>query len=189
MSGTEQRSRDEPGMSRSCPATLGQDESTRPRPAAQSLPLKSSYVLPLSALVHVASYVIVGSLSAVVSLVCFHILYTNVSPPHAEQIRYLRAYLVSAEVATMFNFLLNDRFTFATSLGRARPWPVRCLRFHTTVINGLILTFIVSGLLHYVLSLPALVSQAVGIIIAFIFNFAIHHLWTYRGRPVESKEV
>ena len=136
----------------------------------------------LAAFWHFVSYVLVGVVSTVVNLVCFQALYVYAGLPYTEQVRYLIGYLGSAEIATMFNFILNDRFTFARYDGRHRPWLVRCLRFHSTVINGFILTFLVSGGLHYEVGVPALMSQAAGIFVAFVFNYTFHHIWTYRAR-------
>lgn len=142
----------------------------------------------LAAFWHFVSYVLVGVASTVVNLVCFQALYVYAGLPYTEHVRYLIGYLGSAEIATMFNFILNDRFTFAGYDGKQRPWLVRCLRFHSTVINGFILTFIVSGGLHYLVGVPALISQAAGIFVAFVFNYMLHHVWTYRARkrPVGS---
>jgi serine/threonine-protein kinase len=145
-------------------------------------PHRPKALLSMAAVWHVASYVLVGVASTGVNLICFQALYVIAGLPYPERVRYLIAWIGAAEVATMFNFVLNDRFTFASYDGRNRPLLVRAVRFHTTVINGFILTFVLSAGLHYGLGFPALVSQAVGIFVAFLFNFTVHHLWTYRAR-------
>jgi putative flippase GtrA len=44
-------------------------------------------------------------------------------------------------------------------------------------------TYAVANLFHLVLKVPALPSQAVALIIALVFNFTFHHLFTYRHKP------
>jgi serine/threonine-protein kinase len=135
---------------------------------------------------HVASYLIVGVASTLVNLGCFQFIYGALALPLTETVRYFAAYLGAAEAATMFNFVFNDRYTFAHMPGHNRPWIVRCGRFHTTVINGFVLTLVVSGGLHYLLGLHVLIGQAVGIFVALCFNFTVHHLWTYRPRRAHT---
>jgi dolichol-phosphate mannosyltransferase len=57
---------------------------------------------------------------------------------------------------------------------------MRCIRFHTTSLGGTLLTFVISFLLLHLLHVPALFAQAFALIIATAFNFAFHHLFTYR---------
>jgi putative flippase GtrA len=136
----------------------------------------------MASLRHVASYVPVGVASTGVNLVFFQTLYVMAELPYPEHVPYLVAWIGAAKVPTKFNYVLNGRFTFGGYDGRNRALLVRAFRFHTTVINGFILTFVLSTGLHYGLGLPALISHTVGIFVAFLFNFTGHHVWTYRSR-------
>jgi putative flippase GtrA len=137
------------------------------------------------------SYLMVGGFAAVVNLVCMYLLYDRVPVPAAwraavpsaayDTVHYTIAYLIAAEISIFANFIPNDRITFSHLAGHARSWWVRCGRFHSTCVGGLIVTYAVSYSLHTWAGFPALGAQAVGIWIGLIFNFTFHHLWTYRS--------
>ena len=132
------------------------------------------------------SYAFVGGFAAVVNLVAFTLLYYHLqlpldpnSLPGYEAVRYLLVFAVAAEVSTMTNFIINDRVTFSHLPGHARHWYARCARFHLTALSGTLITLAMSyGLIS--LGLHATLSEALAIGIVFLFNFAMHHLFTYR---------
>src|SRR6185437_2356203 len=99
--------------------------------------------------------------------------------PTAQTIRYVVVFAIAAEISTLTNFVINDRVTFSRLSGHARPWIVRCLRFHLTTLVGTLITFIISLSLAR-LGVPAVLAQTTAIGIAFLVNFTLHHVFTYR---------
>jgi putative flippase GtrA len=132
------------------------------------------------ALLHVGSYLLSGGFAALVNLIGLHLLYDVLQLAVPDQVHFLIAYTLASEASIVANFIPNDRFTFSRLPGHARSWWVRCLRFHSTCIAGTLLTLVISDTLHFWLGFPALIGQAIAILIALIFNFSMHHLWTYR---------
>lgn len=126
------------------------------------------------------SYLIIGGFAAVVNLVCLVLLYDVTPMPFSDGVHFNVAFVLAAEISILANFIPNDYFTFRHLPGHARSWWQRCWRFHSTAIAGTLVTYVISWSLHTGLHMKALFAQAIAIIIALIFNFTFHHLWTYR---------
>lgn len=130
------------------------------------------------------SYLFVGGIAAIINLITLQLTLNLLAPASfAYEIKYNIAFLVATEVSIMANFIPNDRITFSHLAGHSRSWIQRCARFHVTCTGGVIVTYAVANLLHLVLKVPALPSQAVALVIATAFNFTFHHLFTYRHKP------
>ncbi|HKT39242.1 MAG TPA: GtrA family protein [Ktedonobacterales bacterium] len=130
------------------------------------------------------SYLFVGGIAAIINLITLQVtLNLLASSPLPYKIHYGIAFVIATEVSIMANFIPNDRITFSHLPGHSRSWIQRCARFHVTCTGGVIVTFAVSSLLHLILQVPALPSQAVALIVATAFNFTFHHLFTYRHKP------
>ncbi len=126
------------------------------------------------------TYVCIGGLSAVINLIMLYMFYNVITMPFTSNIHWLIAFIIAAEVSTLANFILNDWITFSRLPGHARSWGARCLRFHSTSALGTTVTLILSFAFKSVLGLPAIVAEAIAIIIALLVNFTMHHFWTYR---------
>ncbi len=129
-----------------------------------------------------ATFLMVGGFAAVVNLAVFELGLQVLARTTANAfVQNLLAYLVAMEISILANFFLNDPITFSRLPGHHdRPWLVRCLRFHMTCIVGVVVTYTIESVLHFSLGVPALLGEAVGIIVALFFNFTVHHLFTYR---------
>lgn len=125
------------------------------------------------------SYLLIGGFSAVVNLLVFSLVYYRVTWPLDQQWHYIVAFGVASEVSIIVNFFPNDAITFRRLPGHVRPWPVRCARFHLTYLLGTLLQLFASFSLH-ALGSPALFAQAAAIGLVTAFNFAFHHILTYR---------
>jgi putative flippase GtrA len=122
----------------------------------------------------VVSFLVVGGLGALVNLGCVWVFSTFTPLPH-------EAYIVLAtEIALLFNFALNDRFTFHTQIDSRRPYWLRCLRFHGPSALGFVLTLLISSLAYHYGHLSSLLAQAAAILIVTVVNFMMHRFWTYR---------
>jgi dolichol-phosphate mannosyltransferase len=91
-------------------------------------------------------------------------------------------YLVSSPIAVwlsiLSNFTLNNLWTFAD---RARDVPlgVRLVKFHVAAAGGFVINFLflwglTSAGLYYLL------SNLVGILAAFLWNYTVNVKWTFR---------
>jgi putative flippase GtrA len=130
-----------------------------------------------------ATFLIVGGIAALVNLAVLQLsllLLTALSPTMNAWLQNLLAFVAASEISILANFVLNDPITFSHLPGHDRPWLVRCLRFHVTTILGVLITFAVENVVHFVVGVPAIFAEATGIIIALFFNFTVHHLFTYR---------
>lgn len=129
------------------------------------------------------SYLFVGGIAAIINLITLQLTLNLLAPAtFPYRLHYAIAFIVATEVSIMANFIPNDRITFSHLPGHSRTWIQRCARFHVTCTGGVIVTFLVSSLLHLVFNVPALASQAVALIVATAFNFTFHHLFTYRHK-------
>lgn len=125
------------------------------------------------------SYLFIGGCASLVNLAVFYLVLYRVALPIGAHTHYLVANLLAAEISLIANFIPNDRITFRHLPGHDRSWLVRCARFHVTAIGGVIVTAVVSLGLHF-LGVPGLLAQAGAILVALIWNFTFHHLYTYR---------
>ena len=130
------------------------------------------------------SYLFIGGTAAVVNLVCLTLMLNVVLPPaHTTFDRrwhFVLASAVAYEVSILANFIPNDYFTFRFLSGHQRSWLARCARFHLTALGGVAVTFLISGSLYDLLHLNPTLAQAIALVIAVFFNFAFHHIFTYR---------
>jgi putative flippase GtrA len=126
------------------------------------------------------SFLLVGGFAAIVNLLCFSTVYYHILRSVHGLTPYLIAFMVATEVSIFANFIPNDRLTFRHLSGHHRSWGTRCARFHMTSIGGVLLTFGISFSLLRLLHVPAIVAQAAALILATAFNFAFHHVFTYR---------
>lgn len=126
------------------------------------------------------SYSFIGGIAALVNLVLYSLIYLFVSLPVSNMVHNLIAQAIAFEISLMVNFIPNDYFTFRHLAGHNRSWRARCLRYHITSLTGLSLTVVISSTLTFGLHIPAFFSQAIALILVFIYNFSFHHLFTYR---------
>jgi len=123
----------------------------------------------------VGTYLAIGALITLENLVSI----TFLTRQHV--IPYVVYIAVAQEVSVLFNFLLNDRFTFHTVTAIRYPWHVRCLRFHSIALSGGIATVGISTVMHQVFHLMPVIAQLIAISTMTFVNFAMHRFWTYRA--------
>jgi dolichol-phosphate mannosyltransferase len=127
------------------------------------------------------SFLFAGGLGALVNLGFVWIFSRYTSLPYDVYI------VLSTEISLIFNFMLNDRFTFHSLVDNQRPFWLRCVRFHGPSALGFVLTLVISYTAHHVGHLSPVPAQAVAILIVTMVNFFMHRLWTYRAvsRPAQ----
>lgn len=126
------------------------------------------------------TFVCIGGFAALFNLAVFATVMYAIPLPISEWLHNIVASVFAAELSIMANFIPNDYFTFRGLAGHERSWYARCLRFHVTSIGGSVLTFFIQAGFRYIGHTPALVGQAAALLITLFYNFAFHHLFTYR---------
>jgi putative flippase GtrA len=159
------------------------------------------------------SYSFIGGIAALVNLLVFSMLaYPYITKPANDVVHILIARLITSinhstgmsvgdivhtliaqliafEISLMVNFIPNDYFTFRHLAGHSRSWGARLLRYHITSITGFCLTSSIEYLLSHGVHLIPFFSQAIALILVFIYNFTFHHIFTYRHISHKSKQT
>jgi putative flippase GtrA len=134
------------------------------------------------------SYGFIGGIAASVNLILFSIVYHAVAMPFSDRVHNLIAQVIAFEISLLVNFIPNDYFTFRHLVGHNRSWGARCLRYHITSITGFCLTVLIESMLTFGAHIPAFFSQAIALILVFMYNFTFHHLFTYRHKSHTVKQ-
>jgi putative flippase GtrA len=137
--------------------------------------------------VRILSFLVIGGSASVINLF-FTGLFTSVM--HLE--RTYPAWtltIVATEISLLYNFFLNDRYTFHSMLDASRTWLQRCIRFHGPASVGFGLTLAIFSFNHYVLGIRPVISQAIAIAIVTVVNFVMHRYWTFRPKSTTTKAM
>jgi putative flippase GtrA len=129
----------------------------------------------------VIMFLIVGGSASVVNLIFVQIQDSLFHPTGIFPVFVVSA--VATEISLLYNFMLNDRFTFRALVQGQRTWVQRCIRFHGPASVGFVLTLLISGGIHQFGHLRLVVAQAIAIVIVTVVNFFMHRHWTYRETP------
>jgi putative flippase GtrA len=135
----------------------------------------------LAGVLQIVSFAVAGALGTLVSLACVWLF------AHQRLFPYIVYITIATEMSTLANFGFNDRVTFRSLARNGHPWMVRCLRFHSAVALGLLLTIGVSTGLHNLAHLEPIVAQLAAIVAAAGVNFTAHRMWTYRRRVLPDQ--
>ncbi len=125
-------------------------------------------------------FAFIGGCAALVNMLVFYIVYDVMALPVNEALHNVIASMCAAELSILANFIPNDYFTFRHLAGHQRSWLARCLRFHTVSIGGSVLTFFIEFGISHLSHVRPIIAQAIALIIVLFYNFAFHHLFTYR---------
>jgi dolichol-phosphate mannosyltransferase len=92
-------------------------------------------------------------------------------------IYYLYSALMSIEMSILSNFILNDHFTFG---GEKRDVASRLLKYNLTCIVGSVLNYILLWVFTDLLHVYYLISNLLGIVIAFAWNYSVSVKWVWK---------
>jgi len=85
------------------------------------------------------------------------------------------------EASIISNFVLNDYFTFADRrTGKNQSFLSRLLKFNVTCAAGAAIQYGLLILFTSVLGVNYLISNLIGIIVAFIWNYILSLIWTWK---------
>jgi putative flippase GtrA len=124
------------------------------------------------------TYLIIGGTAAVVNLILFAI-FNHYGSTSTLTFYAIVANIVVYGVSILANFIPNDYFTFSHLEGHNRSWLARCLRFYTTSISGVVVTILLHWIFYNLLGVPTFIAQVIALILAVIYNFIVHHIFTY----------
>jgi putative flippase GtrA len=132
------------------------------------------------------SFLVIGGSASVVNLVIVFLFDFIDRTGHNEPIHHFIYAAIATEISLLYNFMLNDRFTFRALIDQRRTWLQRCIRFHGPASVGFTLTLALSTV--FLLILPkhlahsSVIAQAMAIVIVTAVNFTMHRFWTYRPK-------
>lgn len=94
------------------------------------------------------------------------------------------------EVSTTVNFVLNQLFTYSEQKHlRGWDWPRRALKAQLTSLSALALAFVIALALKYGLHASPYLANALGIVGAFFYNFAIANRFVFQAAPARTKSA
>ncbi|MBN1367513.1 MAG: GtrA family protein, partial [Dehalococcoidales bacterium] len=93
----------------------------------------------------------------------------------------LIASAIAIELSIISNFVLNDFFTFPDKrVSGATNFLKRLLKFNSISLIGVGIQLGSLWLFHHVIGINDIVAQAIGIIIATIWNYFANSIWTWK---------
>jgi putative flippase GtrA len=127
------------------------------------------------------SFAFVGGLAGIVNLAVLSVvLYGMHFGSMSVELHKIIAWVAATEISIIANFIPNDYFTFRSLDGHSRSWLERCGRFHITAASGAFFQFVLYSGFTFFGHVPAILAQALAILIVLFYNFSVHHLFTYR---------
>jgi dolichol-phosphate mannosyltransferase len=96
-------------------------------------------------------------------------------------LQYYISSIFAIEASIISNFFLNDRFTFSDRrTGKTRSFLLRLLKFNLTCAAGAGIQWGLLVLFTSVFGFHYLVSNLIGILVAFIWNYILSLIWTWQ---------
>jgi len=117
-------------------------------------------------------FAIVGATGTVINLGALVLLRYLLEAPHA------MASAIAIEASMVNNFILNDMWTFRKRCG---VWWRKFLKFHVSSATAILVQWIVSNIVYYVVLSSSILAQLLGILAGFVLNYIISKkfVWTY----------
>ena len=116
---------------------------------------------------------LVGGLGVLVNTAILYLL-TSTAGVH-----YLVAALPATEVAILFNFVLNDRWTFRATQPQL-AWQWRIARYNVIAFVGMIISIAALAALTHLFRIHYLIANLGGIACAMVWNYAGNSIFTWR---------
>jgi dolichol-phosphate mannosyltransferase len=89
------------------------------------------------------------------------------------------AVIIGIEVSIITNFILNDTFTFAKRRA-GKSFMGRLLRFNLICVAGAVIQWGLFMLFTRLFGVYDLLSNFIGIVVAFLWNYSVNRNWTWR---------
>ncbi len=95
--------------------------------------------------------------------------------------QYYFSSIIAIEASIISNFVFNDRFTFSDRrAGKIGSFFKRLLKFNITCAAGAVIQYGILILLTEVAGLNYLLSNLIGILVAFVWNYVLSLIWTWK---------
>jgi dolichol-phosphate mannosyltransferase len=95
--------------------------------------------------------------------------------------KYYYSSIIAIEASIISNFVLNDYFTFADRrTGKTGSFWARMLKFNLTCATGALIQYGLLLLFTSVFGVNYLISNLIGIVVAFVWNYVINLVWTWK---------
>ena len=94
------------------------------------------------------------------------------------KIHYMISSPMAVELAILSNFFLNNYWTFGDSTNRS-SLPTRMVKFHVTAAGGFVINYSFLVGLTELAGLYYLLSNLVGILAGFLWNYTVNVKWTW----------
>lgn len=130
---------------------------------------------PAHAEIHRAIKFMVVGLTGIVVNVGFLVLLTE-----GFGLYYLLSSLIGIEASIISNYFLNDFWTFGDIGKNKYSWVSRLVRFHAVSVTGILINLSTLYLLTTVFGIYYIVSNLVGIALAFVWNFLVNRKYTWQ---------
>lgn len=96
-------------------------------------------------------------------------------------LKYYISSIIAIEASIITNFILNDSFTFADRrTGKSGSFWKRLLKFNLTCATGALIQYGILILFTSVFGVNYLISNLIGILVAFFWNYVISLVWTWK---------
>ena len=97
---------------------------------------------------------------------------------------------IAVEISIIFNFMLNDIYTFNDQIGKS-GFIIRMLRFNGVALYGFIVHLSILWLLTYYAGMNYLLANLIGIIGATIFNYVavLDYTWRVQSNVYYSRKI
>jgi dolichol-phosphate mannosyltransferase len=96
-------------------------------------------------------------------------------------LQYYISAIFGIEASIISNFILNDYFTFHDRRTiQGKSFPARLLRFNITCLAGAGIQYGLLVLCTSVFGIHYLISNLIGIAVAFFWNYFVNSLWTWK---------
>jgi dolichol-phosphate mannosyltransferase len=120
-------------------------------------------------------YGCVGATGSILNIVLLYVLTTYAG------IYYMISSFFAIEISTLTNFLLNDLWTFKGDREPRlkSPW-VRLVSYHVVSAGGMVVNMSVLFVLTEIFGIYYLISNIVGILVAFFWNFLVNRKTTWK---------
>jgi len=117
-------------------------------------------------------FAIIGATGTVINLGALVLLRYLLEAPH------VMASAIAIEASMVNNFILNDIWTFRKRYG---VWWRKFLNFHASSATAILVQWIVSNIVYYVVLSSSILAQLLGILAGFVLNYIISKkfVWTY----------
>jgi len=89
--------------------------------------------------------------------------------------------MIAAESSLLFNFILNDNWTFRSMRRNSGGLVGRLAKFHISRISSLVLAVLLFAAFTELLSIHYLLANFLAVLIAFLVNFVTSFLWVWKA--------